>query len=140
MATQDVKTKARKTTHFIKEWRKSRRMTQEKLAELTNMTAGAISQLENGIVNYTQPTLEAIAEALSCTPSDLLSGEPQPVEQTPAMAVRAALLAYGVHAADLSRLMKIVNGFAFDDEDDDEQPGEGRSQSARASRRHEPTP
>lgn len=41
------------------------------------MTSGAISQLENGIINYTQPTLEAIAYALNCEPGDLLSRDPR---------------------------------------------------------------
>ena len=51
-------------------------MTQEKLGEEIDMTSGGLSQLENGVVNYTQPTLEAIAKALTCAPGTLLLVEP----------------------------------------------------------------
>jgi transcriptional regulator with XRE-family HTH domain len=69
--------KPEKAKHFIRAWRKYRRLTQEQLAERIEMTSGAISQLENGIINYTQPTLEAIAYALNCEPGDLLSRDPR---------------------------------------------------------------
>lgn len=69
--------KPEKPKHFIRAWRKYRRLTQEQLAERIEMTSGAISQLENGIINYTQPTLEAIAYALNCEPGDLLSRDPR---------------------------------------------------------------
>jgi transcriptional regulator with XRE-family HTH domain len=68
--------KPRKAHHFIREWRKYRGLTQEQLAERIEQTSGAISQLENGIINYTQPTLEALAAALNCEPGDLLSRDP----------------------------------------------------------------
>lgn len=68
--------KPEKARHFIKEWRKYRGLTQEQLAGRIEQTSGAISQLENGIINYTQPTLEAIAYALRCEPGDLLSRDP----------------------------------------------------------------
>lgn len=62
--------------HFVYEWRKHRRLTQEQLAERAKLTPGAISQLETGIVAYTQPTLEALAEALGCRPGDMLLVDP----------------------------------------------------------------
>ena len=68
--------KPRTANHFIREWRLHRRMTQEKLGEEIDMTSGGLSQLENGVVNYTQPTLEAIAKALTCAPRTLLLVEP----------------------------------------------------------------
>lgn len=69
--------KPRKARHFLREWRKYRGLTQEQLAERIDVTAGAISQLENGIINYTQPTIEALAYALSCEPGDILSRDPR---------------------------------------------------------------
>lgn len=69
--------KPEKAKHFIRAWRKYRRLTQEQLAERAELTSGAISQLENGIINYTQPTLEALAYALNCSPGDLLSRDPR---------------------------------------------------------------
>lgn len=77
MARKSASTaKAKTVNHFIREWRKHRKMTQEQLAEAIGQTSGAISQLENGLINYTQPTLEAIASALSTSPSNLLGQNP----------------------------------------------------------------
>lgn len=62
--------------HFIREWRKYRHLTLEQLAERIGVTHGALSQLERGIVNYTQPMLEALAEAMNCRPGDLVMRNP----------------------------------------------------------------
>ena len=59
--------------HFIKQWRKHRGLTQEQLAARAEVTPGTISQLEKGRINYTQPTLEAIADAMQISPGDLLN-------------------------------------------------------------------
>lgn len=75
--------------HFIKEWRKYKGLTQERLASRVELTPGAISQLEGGTVNYTQPTLEALAEALGCEPGDLLRPPPIDAENELAALVMA---------------------------------------------------
>lgn len=62
--------------HYVREWRKFRGLTQERLAERTPYTTGAISQLETGRTNYTQDMLEALAQALDCKPGDLISRNP----------------------------------------------------------------
>jgi transcriptional regulator with XRE-family HTH domain len=62
--------------HFIKEWRKARGLTQEQLADRIGVAVSTISQLETGKQGYSQPTLEAIAEALDCEPADLLMRDP----------------------------------------------------------------
>lgn len=67
--------------HYVREWRKYRGLTQEKLAERTPFTTGAISQLETGRTRYTQDMLEALAAALECKPGDLLSRNPFDQEQ-----------------------------------------------------------
>jgi len=69
-----------KVGHFIREWRKYRGLTLEQLAERVDLSHGALSQLERGVINYTQPTLEALASALNCEPADLLTGDPKEVE------------------------------------------------------------
>lgn len=67
--------------HFIKEWRKFRGLTQEQLAERIGVAVSTISQLETMKQGYSQPTLEAIADALGCEPADLLMRNPgQPNE------------------------------------------------------------
>lgn len=62
--------------HYIREWRKHRGLTLEQLAERIDVTHGALSQLERGLVNYTQPMLEALAEALNCRAGDLVMRNP----------------------------------------------------------------
>lgn len=62
--------------HYVREWRKFRGLTQERLAERTPYSHGAISQLETGRVKYTQDMLEALALAMNCSPGDLLNVNP----------------------------------------------------------------
>lgn len=62
--------------HHVRQWRKFRGLTQERLAERTPFSAGAISQLETGRTAYTQDMLEALAAALDCSPGDLISRDP----------------------------------------------------------------
>jgi transcriptional regulator with XRE-family HTH domain len=100
-----------RANHFIREWRKSKRLTQEKLAEMIGSTSGAISQLENGIINYTQPTLEAIAKALECRPGDLLNRMPEQGSDSPEARLRLSMLAFGVDAGQLDRAVTIVMTF-----------------------------
>jgi len=79
--------------HFVHEWRKYRGLTQDQLAEMAGLTSGAISQLENGIFAYKQPTLEALAEALECRPGDILSVNPLADPPRPMLAQLMAAVA-----------------------------------------------
>lgn len=63
--------------HFVKAWRKYRGFTQEQLAEIVGVSHGAIGQLERGQMSYTQPMLEALADALHCEPADLIMRDPE---------------------------------------------------------------
>ena len=81
MAAMGTRVKSRlkqpeRRRHFIKEWRKHRGLTQEQLAERIGVAVSTISQLETGKQGYSQPTLEAIADALNCGPADLLMRRP----------------------------------------------------------------
>ncbi|WP_412545791.1 helix-turn-helix domain-containing protein [Maricaulis sp. MIT060901] len=62
---------------FIREWRKHRERSQEWLADAIGITTASLSRIENGKQPYNQRQLEQIAEALECTPADLLSVEPE---------------------------------------------------------------
>lgn len=72
------------------------------MAEIVGVTASTISQLETGKQGFTDSTLVALAEALSCTPGDLLMRNPldkdapwsiwESVKKMPA-AQRAAIVA-----------------------------------------------
>lgn len=67
---------------FIREWRNSiEGLTQARLSERIGVSEGAISQLENGTVAYTQPMLEALADALNCSPADLIMRPPTSPER-----------------------------------------------------------
>lgn len=61
---------------FIRQWRKHRGLTQERLADRIEMSNGNLSMIERGETGYTQATLEAIADALQCDPADLLMRNP----------------------------------------------------------------
>lgn len=76
MAKVRSRLKRRAPAHYIRQWRQHRGYTLEQLAEMVGVTHGALSQLERGITNYTQPMLEALAEALACEPADLIMRDP----------------------------------------------------------------
>lgn len=61
---------------FIRDWRKYRGLTLEALSSRINMTTSNLSKTERGDQAYTQPVLEALAEALSCSPADLIMRPP----------------------------------------------------------------
>ncbi|MEO8591918.1 MAG: helix-turn-helix transcriptional regulator [Candidatus Solibacter sp.] len=59
-----------------------RRMTLTELAERVGMTLANLSILKTGKARAIRfSTLEAICEALSCQPGDLLQFEPEPAER-----------------------------------------------------------
>lgn len=61
---------------FLKEWRKKRGYSQERLAEIIGSSKGYISELESGKRRYNQELLESLADALSCEPGDLIVRDP----------------------------------------------------------------
>jgi transcriptional regulator with XRE-family HTH domain len=62
--------------HFIREWRKHRGLTQEKLADRIGTTKASISRIETGEQPYTQDFLEAAADALMAEPGSLVMRNP----------------------------------------------------------------
>lgn len=75
-SSQSLRMAKRRERTYIKQWREFRKLTQEQLAEKTNMSPGNISLIERGLQNYTQETLESIAYALKCKTADLLTRNP----------------------------------------------------------------
>jgi len=61
---------------FLKEWRTHRGYTQERLAEMVGLSKPHISLLERGGRQYTQELLETFADALRCSPADLIMRDP----------------------------------------------------------------
>lgn len=66
---------------FIRQWRKHRGLTLEKVADRVttsgvDITHASLSRVERGIQPYNQPLLEAIAEALQTDVASLLMRDP----------------------------------------------------------------
>jgi transcriptional regulator with XRE-family HTH domain len=61
---------------FLRQWRKHRGLTLERLAARVGMVPSALSMLERGESGYSQPVLEALAEALDTSPASLLMRDP----------------------------------------------------------------
>jgi transcriptional regulator with XRE-family HTH domain len=61
---------------YLREWRKHRGLSQERLAERFGTTKSRISELETGKERYNQDVLEMLADALDCEPGDLLMRNP----------------------------------------------------------------
>lgn len=68
------------TRYYFREWRKHRGLTQEALASRVGLSTPSISQIETGKQGFTDSTLEALADALSCEPGDLLMRDPTDAE------------------------------------------------------------
>jgi transcriptional regulator with XRE-family HTH domain len=56
----------------VKRLRKTLRLSQERLAELTDLDQPHISEIEAGLINLTIDNVQALAVALGVEPSDLL--------------------------------------------------------------------
>lgn len=65
---------------FIRQWRKHRHLTQERLASRVDMSPANLSNIETGKQGYTQENLEALADALNCEVVDLLIRDPSEPE------------------------------------------------------------
>lgn len=61
---------------FIREWRKYRGLTLVQLAQRVGVSQPTVSRIERGEQPYSQPILEAFADALGCEPSDLIGRLP----------------------------------------------------------------
>jgi len=61
---------------YLREWRRYRGLSQDKLAELVETSKGYLSQIERGERPYSQKWLEQLAAALDINPEDLISNPP----------------------------------------------------------------
>lgn len=62
--------------HYMREWRKYLKLTQEQVAERVEIDNATLSRLERGAIPYNQDILEKIALAYGCDVEDLLSIDP----------------------------------------------------------------
>jgi transcriptional regulator with XRE-family HTH domain len=65
---------------FIREWRKYRGLTLERLSDRVGLTPSALSYLERGQSGYSQDTLELLAHALQTDPASLIMRNPNDEE------------------------------------------------------------
>jgi transcriptional regulator with XRE-family HTH domain len=72
--------KGQKPPHYIREWRKRRGLTLEKLAERIGMTHQNLGKIERFKVPYNQGLLELLAVELGCEPADLIVRDPSQTE------------------------------------------------------------
>jgi len=81
-ATQKVRPRPRRQYRptFIRQWREYRGLTLEQLAARVGTTHATISRIERGKQPYSQPLLEAIADALGTDPASLLMRNPRDPE------------------------------------------------------------
>lgn len=68
--------KKRGPGHFIRSWRKHKDFTLERLASRVGTTHATLSRIERGKIPYSQPLLEALADALETTPASLIMRDP----------------------------------------------------------------
>lgn len=68
---------------YIKEWRKYRGLSLRRLADRMEMDGpnetishASLGRIENGDQPYSQPILEALAQALNCSVTDLIGVDP----------------------------------------------------------------
>lgn len=85
-------------TH-LREWRKFRKLTQERLAEKAGFVASYISMLETGERGYTLETLETLAQALDISVGML-------VDEHPAKTDGLSCLLKGANADQRSEIAK----------------------------------
>lgn len=62
--------------HFVKEWRKFRGLTQERLAGRLEVSVGLVGQWETGKTKLTEDMIHALALALQCDAGDIMSRDP----------------------------------------------------------------
>lgn len=61
---------------YLREWRKHRGLSQERLAERLGTNKSVISELESGKARWNGDHLAALADALDCEPVDLIVRNP----------------------------------------------------------------
>lgn len=68
--------KPKYSRHFLKEWRKKRGLTQERLAELINMTHASVQRYETRQQPLSQEVLDQLALALRTSRGAILDDPP----------------------------------------------------------------
>ena len=67
-------------SHYLKEWRLYRGLTQAHLAQLIPMSKSHLCHIEGFSRRYNQDILENIARVLQCNPAQLLIPPPRKID------------------------------------------------------------
>lgn len=70
--------------NYIQQWREARDLTQEELGAIIGRSKATVSRVETGEIGYSQPFLEAAAQALGTHPGMLLLRPPTDADALPA--------------------------------------------------------
>jgi transcriptional regulator with XRE-family HTH domain len=76
MARRPVRQRIQYQPTFVRPWREHRNLTLERLADRIGITHASLSRVERGLQPYSQPMLEALAEALATDTASLLMRDP----------------------------------------------------------------
>jgi len=63
--------------HYLREWRKFRKMTQQELADAIDTSKSAISDLERGVLQLSPKWLNRLAPVLKTQPGHILDNDPE---------------------------------------------------------------
>lgn len=100
---------------YISERRAEAGMTQEEFVEKIDVSRSMLSKIETGSAQYTQRTLETIAEVLGCTPAELLTPPTKPTRLADESQVKAMLRTIeGLPEDAVNPLWRMIKGFIED--------------------------
>lgn len=92
--------------HYLKEWRKFRRMTQDKLAEAVDTSKSVISDLERGNLQLSPKWLRKLAPVLGTQPGHILDHDPNNLDTD--------IIDIWSRIDDKAQAMKVLQSFAKD--------------------------
>jgi transcriptional regulator with XRE-family HTH domain len=95
-----------KPPHYLKEWRKFRRMTQDKLADAVDTSKSVISDLERGNLQLSPKWLRKLAPILGTQPGHILDHDPNDLDTD--------VIEIWSRIDDKVQAMKVLQSFARD--------------------------
>ena len=95
-----------KPPHYLKEWRKFRLMTQDKLADAVETSKSVISDLERGNLQLSPKWLRKLAPVLGTQPGHILDHDPNDLDND--------VIEIWSRIDDKAQAMKVLRSFARD--------------------------
>lgn len=92
--------------HYLKEWRKFRRLTQDKLADAVDTSKSVISDLERGNLQLSPKWLRKLAPVLGTQPGYILDHNPNELDTD--------VIEIWSRIEDKAQAMKVLQSFAKD--------------------------